>query len=112
MEETKKRKLDEMGNGQFDLNLSQPTSLSLSLSSSSSSSASMEELRALLDPLAKPQLTDLLVKLYAPTQNPFFWLMFMRSFNWCEVILLYEIFRFCFNRLQVLEFSWGLFSLW
>ncbi|CDP10118.1 unnamed protein product [Coffea canephora] len=61
MEEIKKRKLDQLGNGKFDLNLSQPTSLTLSLSSSSS--ASVEELRTLLEPLAKPQLTDLLVKL-------------------------------------------------
>ncbi|KAL3534196.1 hypothetical protein ACH5RR_002657 [Cinchona calisaya] len=63
MEEIKKRKLDELGNGQFDLNLSQASSLAISLSSSSSSSASVEELRVLLDPLAKPQLSDLLVKL-------------------------------------------------
>ena len=69
MEEIKKRKLEELGNGKFDLKLSQPTSLTLSLSSSSS--ASLDAPRTLLEPLAKPQLTDLLVKLYAlsPTSS-------------------------------------------
>lgn len=42
MEDLKKRKLDEHGNGDF---------------------ASKEELRLLLEPLAKPQLVDLLAKL-------------------------------------------------
>lgn len=43
MEDLKKRKLDEAGNGDF---------------------SSKEELRLLLDPLAKSQLVDLLAKLY------------------------------------------------
>lgn len=51
MEEIKKRKLEETGNGLVDSN------------SSLSSSSSLEELRSLLDPLAKPQLVDLLAKL-------------------------------------------------
>ena len=42
MEDLKKRKLDEAGNGDF---------------------ASKEELRFLIEPLAKPQLVDLLAKL-------------------------------------------------
>ena len=44
MEDSKKRKLDEAGNGDV---------------------SSREELRLLLEPLAKPQLVDLLSKLYA-----------------------------------------------
>ncbi|KAL3841210.1 hypothetical protein ACJIZ3_025801 [Penstemon smallii] len=52
MEEMKKRKIEEVGNGQFLSNLNQ-----------TSSSSTVEELRALLDPLAKPQLVDLLSKL-------------------------------------------------
>lgn len=57
MEEIKKRKLEETGNGLVDSN------------SSLSSSSSLEELRSLLDPLAKPQLVDLLAKL--GSQYPF-----------------------------------------
>ncbi|XP_051149316.1 UBP1-associated protein 2C-like [Andrographis paniculata] len=51
MEDMKKRKLDEIGNGQLLSNLTDVTPLS-----------SVEELRTLLDPLAKPQLVDLLAR--------------------------------------------------
>lgn len=51
MEDLKKRKLDEMGNGQLLPNLNE-----------SAASLTVEELRALLDPLAKPQLVDLLAR--------------------------------------------------
>ncbi|KAK6126874.1 hypothetical protein DH2020_039397 [Rehmannia glutinosa] len=57
MEEMKKRKLDETGNGQLLPNLNDTASVSTA-----------EELRALLDPLAKPQLVDLLAR--AGSQYP------------------------------------------
>ncbi|XP_073317721.1 UBP1-associated protein 2C-like [Primulina huaijiensis] len=57
MEEMKKRKLEEIGNGQMLPNLNETATFS-----------TVEELRALLDPLAKPQLVDLLSK--AGSQYP------------------------------------------
>ncbi|XP_075490848.1 UBP1-associated protein 2C-like [Primulina tabacum] len=57
MEEMKKRKLEEIGNGQVLPNLNETATFS-----------TVEELRALLDPLAKPQLVDLLSK--AGSQYP------------------------------------------
>ncbi|KAL3533913.1 hypothetical protein ACH5RR_007434 [Cinchona calisaya] len=66
-EQLKKRKLEETGNGQLEFNSAQPSKLTLSLSSSPS--PSLQELRALVDPLAKPQLVDLLAKL--GSQYPF-----------------------------------------
>lgn len=57
MDEVKKRKLDEGAwNGQVDSDISPLAS---------------QELRSLLDPLPKPQLVDLLARLYAPfSSNP------------------------------------------
>ncbi|KAK4432164.1 UBP1-associated protein 2C [Sesamum alatum] len=57
MEDLKKRKLEEVGNGQLLPNLND-----------SEASSTVEELRALLDPLAKPQLVDLLAR--AGSQYP------------------------------------------
>ncbi|XP_073156170.1 UBP1-associated protein 2C-like [Henckelia pumila] len=57
MEEMKKRKLEEIGNGQMLPNLNETAASSI-----------VDELRALLDPLAKPQLVDLLSK--AGSQYP------------------------------------------
>lgn len=51
MEDLKKRKLDEAGNAQF--------------------SSSEEQLRPLLEPLAKTQLVDLLAKLYVSIISSF-----------------------------------------
>jgi len=56
MEEMKKRKLDELQNGD------------------ASSTTSEEHLRSLLEPLAKSQLVDLLAKLYATFTTVFFYL--------------------------------------
>ncbi|XP_057768841.1 UBP1-associated protein 2C-like isoform X1 [Salvia miltiorrhiza] len=57
MEDLKKRKLDEMGNGEV-----------LPNSNDSTANSTTEELRALLDPLAKPQLVDILAR--AGSQYP------------------------------------------
>ncbi|KAL0338006.1 UNVERIFIED_CONTAM: UBP1-associated protein 2A [Sesamum calycinum] len=57
MEDLKKRKLEEVGNGQLLPNLNE-----------SEASSTVEELRGLLDPLAKPQLVDLLAR--AGSQYP------------------------------------------
>ncbi|GFP79811.1 ubp1-associated protein 2c [Phtheirospermum japonicum] len=57
MEDAKKRKLEEVRNGESLPNLNDTTAF-----------LSVEELRALLDPLAKPQLVDLLAK--AGSQYP------------------------------------------
>ncbi|KAG8371869.1 hypothetical protein BUALT_Bualt12G0007800 [Buddleja alternifolia] len=57
MEEMKKRKLEEIGNGELLQNSNETTSFS-----------SVEELRALLDPLAKSQLVDILSR--AGSQYP------------------------------------------
>ncbi|KAL8459841.1 hypothetical protein ACS0TY_030910 [Phlomoides rotata] len=51
MEDSKKRKVDEIGNGEFLPNLND-----------AAHDSTVEELRALLDPLAKPQLVDLLAR--------------------------------------------------
>lgn len=51
MEDLKKRKLDEMGNGRL-----------LPNSNDSTANSTAGELRALLDPLAKPQLVDILAR--------------------------------------------------
>lgn len=67
MEDLKKRKLDEAGNAQF--------------------SSSEEQLRPLLEPLAKTQLVDLLAKLYVSIISSFFLL-----FN-----PLFFSFRFCYG---------------
>lgn len=58
MEELKKRKLDEMGNGQLMAN-----------SNDSTANSTAEQLRALLDLLAKPQLVDLLARAYFSSPN-------------------------------------------
>ncbi|XP_011078840.1 UBP1-associated protein 2C-like isoform X1 [Sesamum indicum] len=57
MEDLKKRKLEEVGNGQLLPNLNE-----------SEASSTVEELRGLLDPLSKPQLVDLLAR--AGSQYP------------------------------------------
>ncbi|KAL0428594.1 UNVERIFIED_CONTAM: UBP1-associated protein 2C [Sesamum latifolium] len=57
MEDLKKRKLEEVGNGQLLPNLNE-----------SEASSTVEELRGLLDPLAKSQLVDLLAR--AGSQYP------------------------------------------
>ncbi|KZV44795.1 RNA-binding family protein isoform 1 [Dorcoceras hygrometricum] len=57
MEDSKKRKHEEIGNGKMLPNLNE-----------TATSSTVEELRALLDPLAKPQLVDLLSK--AGSQYP------------------------------------------
>lgn len=51
MEDSKKRKVDEIGNGEFLPNLYD-----------AAQNSTVEELRCLLDPLAKPQLVDLLAR--------------------------------------------------
>ncbi|KAG6411019.1 hypothetical protein SASPL_129093 [Salvia splendens] len=51
MEDLKKRKLDELGNSEVSPN-----------SKDSTANSTIEELRALLDPLAKPQLVDILAR--------------------------------------------------
>ncbi|XP_041998876.1 UBP1-associated protein 2C-like [Salvia splendens] len=57
MEDLKKRKLDELGNSEVSPN-----------SKDSTANSTIEELRALLDPLAKPQLVDILAR--AGSQYP------------------------------------------
>lgn len=51
MEDMKKRKLDEIGNGQLLINLNDAAPFS-----------SVEDLCALLEPLSKPQLVDILAR--------------------------------------------------
>lgn len=51
MEDSKKRKLDEIGDGELVPNLNDTTS-----------DSTVEELRMLLEPLSKPQLVDLLAR--------------------------------------------------
>lgn len=51
MEDLKKRKLDALGNSEVSPN-----------SKDSTANSTIEELRALLDPLAKPQLVDILAR--------------------------------------------------
>ncbi|KAK4392421.1 UBP1-associated protein 2C [Sesamum angolense] len=58
MEDLKKRKLEEVGNGQLLPNLNE-----------SEASSTVEELRGLLDPLAKPQLVDLLARAWALVED-------------------------------------------
>ncbi|KAL1554603.1 UBP1-associated protein 2C-like [Salvia divinorum] len=57
MEDLKKRKLDELGNSEVSPNTKDSTA-----------NSTIEELRALLDPLAKPQLVDILAR--AGSQYP------------------------------------------
>lgn len=59
MEESKKRKLDETGNGQL-------------LLPNMDANSTADELRTLLDPLAKPQLVDLLARAYFSNPSSLF----------------------------------------
>lgn len=103
--------MEETGNGQVQFNSSLPSSFSSELSSSSSSS-SMDELRFLLDPLSKPQLVDLLAKLYVSNlflegkkgrkKNPCFSFNFLRFFD----NLFYFLQLFCVGLL----FLWTLIN--
>lgn len=107
MEEIKKRKMEETGNGQVQFNSSLPSSFSSELSSSSSSS-SMDELRFLLDPLSKPQLVDLLAKLYVSNlflegkkkrkkkKSPCFSFNFLRFFDKFFYFLELFVWGYCF----------------